>query len=454
MAIGWPRSIQPSPLPVVALRRQLSWLDATAVFVGIVLGSGIFIAPAEIAGAISSPLWATSLWLVGACIAVCGAFCYAECGARLPQPGGFFIFYREVYGPGFAFVAGWAALFVTYPASLAAISLIFARYLNEIFPGIAATDLGAALAGAAALVLVAILNIIGVKLGAGVQKALTTFKVLALVTLCVAAFLSPAAPAASASVAPLELLPKGLFGILGAMVVLLWTFDGWSDMSMMAGELRNPSKDLGRAVLVGITILAATYMVVQYATMSLLGSAAAASSNQVVAQAVGVGLGSTAARTVALLVVISTLGSLNGIVLAASRLAFAMARNRAFFTWFGEVHPRFETPARSTLVLVVAALTYVSISNFRDLMGFFAFNIWLLYSATAIALLKLRRLKVGEPLQWHAPLGIFPPLVVLLTGAGMTLGLLVQSPLRSAIGLGMLLFALPVYWGWMAFQKQ
>lgn len=87
-------------------------------------------------------------------------------------------------------------------------------------------------------------------------------------------------------------------------------------------------------------------------------------------------------------------------------------------------------------------------------MGFFAFNIWLLYSATAIALLKLRRLKVGEPLQWHAPLGIFPPLVVLLTGAGMTLGLLVQSPLRSAIGLGMLLFALPVYWGWMAFQKQ
>ena len=439
--------------PTAQLKRQLSWIDAAAIFVGIILGSGIFVAPAEIAGAITSPILAASLWLVGAAIAACGAFCYAECGARLPKPGGFFVFYGAAYGPAIAFVAGWAALFITYPAALAAISLIFARYLNEVIPGIAATDFGAAVVGALALIAVASLNIIGVRLGAGVQKALTTFKVLALVALCVAAIAAPAAPTLAVSAPPAALFPNGLAGVIGAMVVLLWTFDGWSDVSMIAGELKNPAKDFGRAVLVGIALLAVTYMIVQYATMSLLGSTEAAASKQVVAQAVGVGLGPGFAKVIALLVVVSTLGALNGIVLAVSRLAFAMARDHAFLPWFGEVHPRFETPARSTLILIGVALVYVFAADFRDLMGFFVFNVWLFYGATAIALLKLRRLKVGEPLQWRAPLGILPPSVVLLTGGLMTLGLLVQSPFRSMIGLGMLLLAFPIYWLWLAWQK-
>ncbi|MER2526358.1 MAG: amino acid permease [Candidatus Competibacter denitrificans] len=442
-----------SSLPTAQLKRQLSWIDAAAIFVGIILGSGIFVAPAEIAGAISSPFLAASLWLVGAAIAACGAFCYAECGARLPRPGGFFVFYGAAYGPAVAFVAGWAALFITYPAALAAISLIFARYLNEVIPGIAATDFRAALMGTIALIAVAGLNIIGVRLGAGVQKALTAFKVLALLALCVAAIAAPTVSTPVASAPPPELFPNGFAGVISAMVVLLWTFDGWSDVSMIAGELKNPAKDFGRAVLVGVAMLATTYMVVQYATMSLLGSAGAAASKQVVAQAVGVGLGPGFAKVVALLVVVSTLGALNGIVLAVSRLAFAMARDRAFLPWFGEVHPRFETPARSTLMLIGVALLYVFAADFRDLMGFFVFNVWLFYGATAIALLKLRCLKVGEPLQWHAPLGMLPPVVVLLTGGLMTLGLLAQSPLRSMIGLGMLLVAFPLYWLWTALQK-
>lgn len=435
------------------LKRQLSWIDAAAVFVGIVLGAGIFVAPAEIASAISSPFWAAALWLVGAIIAACGAFCYAECGARLPRPGGFFVFYGAVYGPAVAFVAGWAALFITYPATLAAIALIFARYLNEIIPGIGITDFRAALVGASALMVVAALNIVGVRLGAWVQKVLTAFKVLALVVLCVAAFASPAAPAIAVTASPVPLFPDGLMGILSAMVILLWTFDGWSDVSMMAGELKNPARDLGRAVIFGVAVLAATYMIVQYATMSLLGSAEAAASKQVVAQAVGVGLGPSFAKVVALLVVISTFGALNGIVLAVSRLAFAMSRDQAFLPWFGQIHPRFETPARSTLVLVAAALVYVSVADFRDLLGFFAFNVWLFYGATAVALLKLRRLKVGEPLQWRAPFGVIPPYVVLLTGGLMTVGLLVQAPVRSLIGLAMLLAAFPIYWLWTALRK-
>ena len=314
----------PVAAPAADLRRQLSWLDAAAIFVGIILGSGIFVAPAGVAAAVASPGWAAALWLAGACVAACGAFCYAECGARLPKTGGFYIFYREVYGAPVAFVAGWAALLVTYPASLAAISLIFARYLGQIIPGIADTNVGAALVGALALLLSALFNILGVKIGARIQKVLTAFKVLALVALCVAAVVAPATPIETA-VAPADLLPQGFLGIVSAMVILLWTYDGWSDVTLVAGELKNPSKDLGRAVVVGVVVLAATYTVVQFATMTLLGSSGAAASKQVIADAVTAGLGVGMGRVVALLVVVSTFSSVNGIVLAASRLAFAMS---------------------------------------------------------------------------------------------------------------------------------
>ena len=448
----------PVAAPAADLRRQLSWLDAAAIFVGIILGSGIFVAPAGVAAAVASPGWAAALWLAGACVAACGAFCYAECGARLPKTGGFYIFYREVYGAPVAFVAGWAALLVTYPASLAAISLIFARYLGQIIPGIADTNVGAALVGALALLLSALFNILGVKIGARIQKVLTAFKVLALVALCVAAVVAPATPIETA-VAPADLLPQGFLGIVSAMVILLWTYDGWSDVTLVAGELKNPSKDLGRAVVVGVVVLAATYTVVQFATMTLLGSSGAAASKQVIADAVTAGLGVGMGRVVALLVVVSTFSSVNGIVLAASRLAFAMSRDRAFFSWFGTVHPRFGTPARSTLALVIASLVYVfvsahSVGAFWQLVTFFSFNVWIFYGATGVALVLLRHRKVGEPLAWRAPLGWIPPAVLLLTAASVTTGLLVQNPRDSLVGLGVLLLAVPIYFVWRIFQSR
>ncbi|MBI5507312.1 MAG: amino acid permease [Deltaproteobacteria bacterium] len=434
------------------LKRQLSWLDAAAIFVGIIIGSGIFVAPAEVAAATSSPWIASLLWLAGAAVALCGAFCYAECGARLPKTGGFYVFYREVYGPGTAFVAGFSALVVTYPASLAAIALIFAHYLGEILPGVLVTDLDTALAGALALVLAALFNIVGVKVGANVQRLLTTIKVLALLALCVAAVVAPAAAPAEVTGPALPLLPSGLLGLVGAMVILLWTYDGWSDVTLIGGELKDPSRDFGRAVGFGVLVLAVTYVGVQLATLSLLGPTAAGASKQVVADAVSAGLGIGMGRAVALLVVISTFGSLNGIVLAASRLAFAMSRDGAFVSWFGAVHQRFGTPARSTGALIAASLAYVFVSDFRDLMGFFSFNVWLFYGATAVALFILRQKKTGEPLSWQAPFGPLPPLVVILTALAMTGGLLWQSPERSLIGLAMLVAAAPVYVVWRHYR--
>ncbi|MBI3179957.1 MAG: amino acid permease [Deltaproteobacteria bacterium] len=434
---------------VAGLKRQLGWFDAAALYVGIILGSGIFVAPAAVAQAAPALGSAAGMWLLGAFIAGCGAFCYAECGARLPRTGGFYVFYRETYGDTVAFVGGWAALLITYPASVAAIALIFARYLAQIIPQ-AEWEAGVA---AAAVVASGLLNVVGVRVGAWAQRLLTATKVIALAVLCLAALLAPvsAAPLAAAT-------PAGLTMDLGvltaALVVMLWTYDGWSDVTLVAGEIDNPGRNLGRAVLVGTLTLAALYLLVQMAVLVLLPADAAAGSKQVVADAVRAGLGTAAGRMVAVLVVVSTFGSLHGVIFTASRLGFAMANEGAFLPWLAAVHPRFGTPARSTAALVAATLVFVFVATFQNLLGLFSFNVWIFYGTSAVALLVLRRRGVGEPVTWRAPGGALAPLVVVATALCMTVGLLVQSPLRSVMGLGLLAAGLPVYAVWTLARRR
>ncbi len=428
------------------LRRELKLLDVAAIFVGIVLGSGIFVAPSAVAAAAPSTTAGALLWIVGALVAASGALCYAECGARLPRTGGFYVFYREAFGPSVAFVGGWAAVLVTYPASIAAIALVLARYLGEIVP-LGGTETAVA---AAALLLAGLLNVAGVRIGAGTQKVLTTAKATALAALCVAAVASPRAPVPAAA-------PAGAgtgAAVLGALVVLLWTYDGWSDITLAAGEIRDPARNLGRAVLLGSATLAALYVLVQVSVTTALSPAVAAGSDRVVADAVEAGLGPAAGRLVAVVVVACTFGSIHGAILTASRLGFAMARDGGLPAWFGGVHGASGTPARATAGLVAAALAYVFAAGFRNLLAFFSFSVWIFYGMTAVALLVLRRRRVGEPLEWRAPGGPAAPAIVLATAVAMTAGLFLQDPGRSAIGLGLLLAGFPVYAAWKGVKER
>ncbi len=433
------------------LPRRLGLTDAVSLFVGIILGSGIFVAPAAVAGVTRSPWIAAGLWIVGGVITVCGAFCYAECGARLPRTGGFYVFYREAFGDALAFVGGWVALFVTYPASIAAIALIFAQYLGEAVPALRGA--GGGLLPSAVILAAGALNIVGVRTGALTQRVLAGTKVAALGALSLAAVLVADTPRPSELGADHGSAPVAWVGLLSALVALLWTYDGWSDVTLVSGEIRDPSRNLALAVLVGTGILVLLYTAVQLAVGVLLAPGAAATSASVVTDAVQAGLGPRAGRLVALLVVVSTFGSINGIVLAVSRLGFAMARDGAFVRWFGAIHPRWETPARSTGMLVAASIFYVHVGTFRNLLQYFSFSVWIFYGLTAIAVLKLRRRRVGGEGAWTAPGGVAAPAVVLATGTGMTVGLMVQDTASSLHGVGMLAAGFVAYGLWRRFSR-
>ena len=424
-----------------ALRRHLGLADATAIYAGIILGSGIFVAPAAIAGAVPSIPAAFALWICGAAVAACGASCYAECAARVPSNGGFFVFNREAYGPAVAFVGGWAAIFVTYPASIAAIALVFAEYLAKA-TGLAGWERTTA---GSALVLAGMLNVAGLRTGPRAQIVLTATKVLVLGALAATALLAGGRAAPPAAIQSVSQLPTSGSAWLFALMIMLFAYDGWSDVTLVAGEVKNPGRNIGRAVLLGTGILAVLYGLTQVAVMTALPSGRAAESAQPVAAAVEAVLGPGAGRGISILVVVSTFGSIAGTVFTVSRLGFAMAEGGAFLRGMATLHPRWGTPARATAALTAASVAYVFLASFRNILALFTFSVWIFYGITAVALLILRRRGVGEPVAWRAPLGFVPPAVVLAVGAGMTVQLVADDPLRALAGAALLAAAFPVY---------
>lgn len=430
---------------------MLSVADGVALFVGIVVGSGIFAAPAAVLGAAPSLGGALALWAAGGFVTLCGSLCYAECAARLPRTGGFYAFYHEAFGEAVAFAGGWIALFVTYPASVAAIAVIFASYLADAIGPERAPS--AAVAGTAVIVVASALNVYRVRSGAIAQRILTTAKVLAIAGLCVAAWFAgrPAAAAAEALVATGFWLGPAL---LLAGTAVLWTYDGWSDVTLVSGELKDPARSVGRTVLYGTIVLVALYSLVQVSVSLLLPPGVAAASPRVFADAVEAAFGSGASRVVALLVVVTTFGSVNAIVITISRLGFAMARDGSFFRWFGGIHPRWGSPARATLAVGAASVFYVWAAKFQALLNYFSFCVWIFYALGAVALLVFRRRGIGENREGVRNWGWLPPVTILVTALAMTIGQLSQNPTEACYGLAMLAASFASYFVWRALRRR
>ncbi|HET9300471.1 MAG TPA: amino acid permease, partial [Candidatus Polarisedimenticolaceae bacterium] len=218
------------------LARRLTLWDAVAIHVGIILGSGIFVAPDDVAAAF--PGFSGLLpWVLGGAIATCGAFVYAECAVRIPETGGFFNYYRAALGDAPAFVAGWAGYVATYPASMAAIARVFGDVLPQAIPGVPEAPRAYA---ALALASVGCLNVAGVRLSASVQRVLTAGKVLAIAAVILAAVVAAGAISAPPTSTPVPLPTPGFALSLAALVAVLWAYDGWSDVTLVAGEVKQP----------------------------------------------------------------------------------------------------------------------------------------------------------------------------------------------------------------------
>jgi basic amino acid/polyamine antiporter, APA family len=433
--------VRPATLP-----RKLGVWSAAAVLVGSTIGSGIFRVPSTVAAEAGGLGGIALLWIGGALIALFGALTLAELAVMFPRAGGIYAFLREAWGPLPAFLFGWTRLLVIQPAVLGAIAMIFAAYFSTFVP---LTDTGTRVVAGTLVVLLAAANYRSVKWGAAVQNASTAAKVGALLGLAVMAFLFGDGGTGAFAGSP-DFSVAAVTGLGAAFVAVLWTYDGWADVTYLGGEVRDPQRNLPRALIGGTLGVVAVYMIVNAAYLYVLPIDDMAASSLVAADAATRVFGAVGASLVAALVLLSTFGALNGTLMSGPRVFYALATDGLFFRTIGRVHPRFETPYAAITLAALLGIGYISVRTFEQLAEAFILGIWPFYILSVLAVIRLRRLRPDIPRPYRVPGYPVVP-VVFLVASGWLLGdALVRNPWGTLIGFGIILAGVPVYFVWRA----
>jgi amino acid transporter len=386
--------------PHETLPRKLGLWTAVAVLVGSTIGSGIFRSPAGIANKLPGPLPLLSVWAVGGLFALCGALTLAEVAGALPRTGGIYVFVREAWGRLPAFLFGWSELVIIRAASLGAVSTTFAEYFLRVLghdPSVAPFSDWVHYVAAIALVLTAFFNYVGVRWGALVQNVTTIAKYGGLLFIVVAALAiglprsgghyTPALPPGSFSIAP--------FGL--ALVSVLWAFDGWADLSFVAGEVKDPRRTIPRALIIGTLAVIFIYLAANLAYLAVMPVEEVRHSRLVAADVAQRVVGAWGVAFVAITVMLSTFGTLNGSLLTAPRIFFAMADDGLFFRKVASVHPRFQTPYISILLTAGLGVAFVLLRTFEQLADAFVIGIVPFYALGVGSVFMLRRREGYDP---------------------------------------------------------
>jgi basic amino acid/polyamine antiporter, APA family len=437
------------------LARDLGVSHASAIVVGTIIGSGIFLVPAEMMQAVGSAKLVYLAWLVGGLLSFFGALTYAELGAMKPQAGGEYVYVRDGYGPLAGFLYAWSWFLIAKPASIATITTGLVRILGT-FPVFAffPTDVVSwpfaitygQLVAIAATLLISLLNYVGIKRAGEFQLVFTLLKVAIILGIVVIGF-SYSGGSWSHFAGDYSAAKGGLAGFMAALVAALWAYDGWNDLNMVAGEIRQPERNIPIALIAGVATVAALYMLVNAAVQFVLPASAIAASPRPASDAIGLVWGTLGASVVSAGMAVSMLVTLNGTIMSGARIPFAVARDRYFFSALADVHPRFRTP--SVAIVVQAALAVLLLlfgGSFRQFFSLTIFAEWLFYmiAASTVFIFRRRNPQAVRPYRvWGYP--VVPALFVL--AATVLLYYTFTDNLRnSALGCLVILAGVPVFY--------
>jgi APA family basic amino acid/polyamine antiporter len=431
------------------LPRRLGLVSAAAVLIGSTIGSGIFRVPSTVAAHVGTVGSITLLWVLGAVVALFGALTLAELAVLFPRSGGIYVFLREAYGPLPAFLFGWTELLVIRPSALGAIAMLFAEYLGALVPiGPGAVRVAAA----AAILLLAAVNVRSVTWGAAVQNASTAAKALALTGLALLTFaLGDGSGGAFAQPIGFAPLSWGGFGL--ALVSVMWAYDGWADLTFLGSEVRDPARTFPRALLGGTAVVVVIYLVVNAAYLWVLTVPEMADRPLVAADAARSFLGPAGASVVAAMVMVSAFGALNGATMTGPRILFAMADDGLFFRPVAAVHPTWRTPWGAILLAAGLGVGYVSVRSFEQLADAFILGIWPFYALAVGAVFILRRDRPDLERPYRTAGYPFVPLVFLIASLAMLLNALLEQPRSTLFGFGIILLGVPVFYGWRKLRR-
>jgi APA family basic amino acid/polyamine antiporter len=403
MAAILPTSTEASPASSPAsLIRILRQRDLFLLFIGSVIGSGVFLTPGLILRQLDGSVgYAFLVWIIGGLLSLLGALTYAELAATKPEAGGLYVFIRDGFGRMSAFLYGWCLFLVIASGSVAALARAFTRYLAEIIP---LTPLAATFVSVGMIAVVTAVNVWGTRKSSDLQNWTTLIKVgiivvLSAVLLSLGHYIREIPTALGSSQSGFSLLSS--FGL--AMIAVLWAYEGWQFGTYSAGEVVDPQKAFPRAFLLGSLTLTGLYLIAIVAYLNALGPAAATASEAIAATAATAVLGPWAGRAIACTILISTFSAANSVVLTAPRVFYAMASDNLFFKKLAEVHPRFRTPANAVIALGIWSAVLASAGKFAELIGGVIFIGWIFYGLGAAAIFPIRRVNAAKAIPYRVP---------------------------------------------------
>jgi len=441
-----------SPAAPGTLPRRLGLWSAIAVVVGITIGSGIFRTPASVTNRLPGPLPLFGVWIAGGVVALCGALTLAEVAAAFPDTGGIFVFIRRSWGRLPAFLFGWAELAIIRAAAVGAIATTFAEYLLRVLgfdPGKAPYDGWVHYVAAAAIAVIAGLNYVGVRWGSLVQNVTAVAKYFGLLFIVLAAIaigipktgghFTPAVPPGSFSIAP--------FGL--ALVSVLWAYDGWADLAFISGEVKDPERNLPRALIVGTLAVVVIYLLANVAYLGVMPVDEVRHSKLVAADVAMRLVGPAGVTFIAITVMLSTLGTLNGSILTNPRVFFAMAADGLLFRKIAGVHPRFQTPYVAIALTAVLGIIFVLLRTFEQLADTFVTAILPFYALGVASIFVFRRRSAAEYAPpFRAPLYPVAPILFVLATVYLLINALIDPSSRwpTLAVFIVILIGIPIYY--------
>lgn len=419
------------------------------IVVGIIVGSGIFRVPSSIAAEVGSTGAIAVLWVIGGLITLCLALSLGELAALYPRAGGNYVYLREAYGPGLAFVYGWTFLLIN-PAIWAGIALIFAEYLAHFVPMEASTR---RLVAVALIAFATLVNCCSVRWAVTIQNAATTAKAVALFAVAAAIFSIGSRSGGALGQPPTFDVPSfGSFGV--ALVSVLFAYEGVVSFCSLAGEVREPSRALPRALTLGLGLVIALYLSINAAYLYALPLQEVAASTLVAADATMKVAGPAAANVVAGLVMLTTFGTVMACALADPRVFYAMAQDGLFVRRIGALHPRFQTPHLAVLISGAIAIAYASLHKFEELTAIFILGLWPFYTLSAIAVIVLRRKAPELERPYRTPGYPYVPAIFAAASLLVLGNSLIEQTRVTVLNVIITLAGIPVYLLWQAVARR
>ena len=440
---------------------------AVSMVVGTVIGSGIFLVTSQMMRSVGSTPMVLAVWVFGGILSLFGALSYAELSAAMPRSGADYVYLNTAYGPLWGFIYGWTFTWVGKPGSAAALASGAYRYLAEFFPGLNQVVFSVALPigpgggpleihkgqvlGAGFIILFSVVNMLGTRLGGGLQVVGTGLKVALIAGIILGGLTSVHGRIANFG-SSLQAISGtehigGITGFFVALVASLWAYDGWTTTSMIGSDIRNPEKNLPRALIWGTLTVIAIYLLANISYLYVLSAPEVAASPRVAADMMRRVAGGFGAALVSVAAIVSMLAALNGVIISGSRIPFAMAQDGYFFAWVGRIS-RFQTPAASLALEGAFGVLLLASGRFEDIIKMVIFTEWIVYGMTTASVLVLRKTHPEMPRPyrvWGYPL---VPVAFVLVAVALLFVTLRESPRESGMGLGLIGLGLPFYYYW------